>query len=176
MFGGANERAPKPRRYSGPRARSGSLAQKLAAASNQHSFVKETERRAVVRAAARTRWIGLTLAFVAVSLLSFCGILPVLAYNVGASPAAVLAYQGFFATATMPPFILIARKLGGAPGIPLPARPTRSGWLHIFLVGVFVAGTQLCYNLGFFFTEVANVLAFAILAPVRTHAPFSARE
>lgn len=148
-------------RYSGSRSRAGSLAQKLASAINQNSFVTETERRARVRAAARQRWIGLTLAFVAVTLLSFCGVLPVLAFNVGASPAAVVAYQGFFATATMPLFVLLARRTGGV-------QPTRSGWLHIVLVGFFVAATQLCYNLGFFFTEVANVVAFAILAPVCT--------
>jgi hypothetical protein len=144
-----------------------SLARKLGASRNQQAFVFEAHRRTLVRIAQHKRAVGLAIALAAACIMSFIGVFSVFAYREGASPAAVVMYPGlvgFVATAVIIP---ISRKALGATGVPLPSLPTRSGWLHIALVALFSCAASLCFQLGFFFTEVANVLAFAILAPVQ---------
>lgn len=140
----------------------------------QHSasFIKYTQGRAAERRGQKQRLAGLLIALVSVTTISFDGSMVSTALTNGASPAAVMTYQGLFGTGGMCIMLLVLRKVFDEnarkqPGLQLPKMPTTlTGWGHVLLVAAFTAFVNVCYAMGFFFTQVANVLAFAILAPV----------
>lgn len=165
--------------------RGGWDSRRTSAIKNGVGFVSVVSARAETRRAQRARTVGLALALMAVAIISLSGPTTNLAFRNGATTASVLVFAGIFGIATMifarPLLGLLRKKLLAGDEEPnlvvnrlsfaqwlRSGLPSRAGLQHVLLAGFFAGTNGICFTFGFNLTSVANVLAFATLAPVWT--------